>query len=405
MVGRATWARALGVGVPALGGVFLLASQAGSSGSPSRTDRSNSERTEASLAVVSVRRPTAPSPYRVPTHALRVSSSRELVTALARHSSTDIVLAPGVYDNARPFSDRYGHRLYAARLGRVVLKAGIVLGANEGPGGALVRGIRFDVARSAKTLHGAIIHVWGSARNAHVLDTWLDGNGIVAAGVVVKQPEGFVARRLAARAFRSYGVLVDPNDYDYRARLPYVLEDLNVSNVVRPVPGSSNGTAEACLWLGSTGTVRRVSVRRCGLVGIWTGTANRESRIEDAAVDRTRVGIYIEHYTTGSTFQRLRVGPRVSRGVNAEWANHAVGGRPASVDNVIEDCYFDTSVVGVYLDEGTTRTSVRRCKFAAQRWAAIGDYKGVDNRYYANDFRGIASTAVSVSHEHSAGAR
>src|SRR6266567_1475098 len=405
MVVRSKRARSLGVSGLTLVAVFLIASQAGGSGSSSHADPSKSEQADATIAPVRVKRPISPSPYRTPKRALRVSSSRELVAALARQHPADIVLAPGVYDNAGPFSNRYGHRLYAARLGKAVLKAGIVLGANEGPPGAVVRGIRFDVADRAKTLYGAIIHVWGSARNAQVLDTSLDGNGVVDAGVIVTQPEGFVARRLVATGFRSYGVLVDPSDDHYRARLPYVLEDLDVSDVVRPVPGSSRGTAEACLWLGSTGTVRRVNVRRCGLVGIWTGTANRRSRVEDAAIDRTRVGIYIEHYTTGSTFQKLRIGPSVSRGVNAEWANPAVGGRPASVDNVIQDGYFNTSFVGVYLDEGTTRTSVRRCKFVAQKWAAIGDYKGIDNRYYANDFTGIASTAVSVSHEHNAGAR
>src|SRR5438093_1237886 len=83
---------------------------------------------------------------------------------------------------------------------------------------------------------GAIVHVWGSARHAAVLDTRLNGNGIVDAGLVVRQPEGFVARRVIARSFRSYGVLVDPNRDDYRARAPYVLTDLNVSRVTRRVP-------------------------------------------------------------------------------------------------------------------------------------------------------------------------
>ena len=352
------------------------------------------------VPAVRVQRPVPPSRYRVPKAALRVSTSWQLVSALARRRPRDIVLAPGIYDFGKPFSNWYGHRLYAARLGRAVLRAGMVLGAHEGAVGPVVRGIRFDVTDPAKTFHGAIVHVWGSARNARVLDTSLDGNGVVNAGVVVRQPEGFVGRRLVATRFRSYGVLVDVNDTDFRARSPYVLEDLDLSRVVRPVRGSSDGTAEACLWLGSKGIVRRVTVRRCGLIGVWTGTANEGSIVEDVTVDRTRVGVYLEHFTTRAKFQRLRIGPNVSRGVNAEWANPNRGGRPASMDNVIQNSSFETTLVGVYLDQGTTRTSIQGSKFVGQKWAAIGDYRGVDNRYEMNDFSGIAPGAVPVSFDH-----
>jgi hypothetical protein len=373
----------------------LLAAQTDDSGSYGREEIASTP-----LPAVRVRRPAPPAPYRVPNDALRVTSSAELVSALARRGRDDIVLAAGAYDHARPFSNPHGHRLYAARVGRTVLRAGIVLGANEGQDGPVLRGLRFDVVQRAKTLHGAIVHVWGSARNARVLDTWLNGNGVVDSGLTVRQPEGFVARRIVASGFRSYGVLVDPNESDYRARSPYSLSDLAVSHVARPVPGSSDGTAEACLWLGSRGTVRRVRVRRCALIGVWTGTANDGSLVEDTSVDRTQVGIYLEHFTSRGTFRRVRIGPNVSRGINAEWANPDRGGRPASTDNVIRDSYFSTVLVGVYLDDGTTRTSILRSKFVGQRWAAIGDYRGIDNRYDENDFRGIAADAVPVSYEH-----
>jgi hypothetical protein len=384
----------------------LAASQAGcASSAAERTKPAAASTTSVALPPVEVRAARSPAPYRVPRGALHVSSSASLAAALADGRRETIVLARGTYDNARPFSDREGDRIYASRLGGAVLRAGIVLGANEGAPGALIRGLRFDVRDPAKTLHGAIVHVWGSARNAAVLDTRLDGHGVVDAGLVVREPEGFVGRRIAATAFRSYGVAVDPNDESYRARSPFLLEDLTLSRVRRAVPGSSNGTAEACLWLGSSGTVRRVRARGCGVTGVWTGTATRGASIQDVAVDRTRVGIYIEHYTTGTTFRRLRIGPHVSRGVNAEWANWRLGGKPASVDNVIEDALVETGRVGVYLDQGTTRTVVRRCTFVGQAWAAIGDYRGVGNRYYDNDFTRIAAGAAPVSLEHDTGGR
>jgi hypothetical protein len=387
--------------------VLLVVSEAGCAGSSSSVRREPATAAQhissAKLPAVAVNRPLAPAPYRLPRGALRVSSSRQLLAALADRRRQAIVLAPGTYNNSAPFFDRDGDRIYASAPGKAVLRAGIVLGANEGPAGAAIRGLRFSVATRSKTFDGAIVHVWGSARHAAVLDTWLDGHANVDAGLVVRQPEGFVARRVVATSFRSYGVLVDPNREGYRARVPYVLTDLNVSRVSRPVPGSSDGTAEACLWLGSTGLVRRVDVRRCAISGIWTGTANTGSRIKDVSVDRSRVAIYIEHFTTGTTFRGLRIGPNVVRGVNAEWANGARGGKPASVDNVIENAHFDTTLVGVYLDQGTTRTTVRRCKFVGQDWAAIGDYQGVGNRYYDNDYRGISAGAVPISYEHGGG--
>jgi hypothetical protein len=56
--------------------------------------------------------------------------------------------------------------------------------------------------------------------------------------------------------------------------------------------------------------------------------------------------------------------------------------------------------VGVYLDQGTTRTIVRHCVFVGQDWAGIGDFRGVDNQYYDNNFDGLAPGAVPVSYEH-----
>jgi hypothetical protein len=129
---------------------------------------------------------------------------------------------------------------------------------------------------------------------------------------------------------------------------------------------------------------------------VWTGTATIGARFDQVAVDRTPTGVYIEHFTHDSTFRRLRIGSHVEVGVTAEWDDPAWGGRPASVDNVIENSRFASSVVGVYLDEGTTRTTVRRSTFGGQSWAAIGDYRGNGNAAYANTYRGV----VGVRHDH-----
>ena len=393
----------LGIALVAAAAGLFAATQAGCGADDTKSAAVPADTTSVHVAPPQVRQPARPRPYTVPSNALLVSSSSELAAALANGTREAIVLAPGVYDNPRPFADRDGDRLYAARLGRAVLKAGVVLGANAGAPGASIRGLTFNVRDPAKTLHGAVVHVWGSASRASVLDTRLYGHGRVDTGLLVRQPLGFVARRIVAEGFRSYGVLVDPNDLNYRTRAPFALSDLTISRVRRPLRGSSNGRAEACLWLGSPGSAKRVSVRRCGITGIWTGTATRGSRVVDATIDRTPVGIYIEHYTSGTTFNRLRVGPDVDRGVNAEWSNVAAGRKPASSGNVIENAYFRTGHVGVYLDQGTTRTVVRHSVFVGQGWAGIGDYLGQGNTYYDNDFDAIGPTAVAVTQEHDSG--
>ena len=401
-MGRSVTSLGLALVAAAVG--LFAATQAGCGANDTKSAAVPADTTSVQVAPPQVRQPARPRPYTVPVDALLVSSSSELAAALANGRREAIVLAPGVYDNPRPFTVRDGDRLYAARLGRAVLKAGVVLGANAGPPGASIRGLTFNVTDPAKTLHGAIVHVWGSAVHASVLDTRVYGHGRIDAGLLVRQPRGFVARRVVAEGFRSYGVLVDPNNVKYRTQVPFVLSDLTISRVRRPLRGSSNGRAEACLWLGSRGITKRVSVRRCGISGIWTGTATHGSRVVDATINRAAVGIYIEAYTTGTTFKRLRVGPDVYRGLNAEWADIAGGQKPASSDNVVEDGYFRTSRVGVYLDQGTARTTVRRCVFVGQAWAAIGDYLGQGNTYYDNDFDAIGPQAVPVTHEHGSSA-
>jgi hypothetical protein len=345
--------------------------------------------------------PRRPARYRVPRNAIRVSDAAELRTRLRQRRRTAIVLANGGYDGRRPFLNPYGHRLYAASLGRAVLRAGLSLGGNEGGGGALVRGVVVDVGDAGRTVDGAAIAVWGTGRKTRILDTTVRGRGTLSAGVEARRPEGLVIERLVARRFRDFGVLVDANKPARDASQPgFRLTDIDVAGVARPSPGSSMGTAEACVWIGNTGTVRRVRARSCAWSGLWTGTAANRAQFDQIDVDRARTGIYVEHFTHSSRFRRLRIGPSVRVGLNAEWADPAWGRRPASVDNLIEDSRFESSLAGIYLDEGTTRTTVRRTTFGGQSWAGITDYLGRGNRFYGNDYRGIGAGAKAVRHEH-----
>jgi hypothetical protein len=335
-----------------------------------------------------------PRRYGLPRGAVRVHSSAGLRRALAVRRRTSIVLAPGSYGSSEPFFNRSGHRIYAARRGTAVLHAGLSIGSGSG---ALVRGVVMDIRNPGATTNGAAIAVWGSASHAQVLDTAIRGHGVLSSGVDVRRPEGLVIRRLVARDFSSYGVFVDANELGRGVMRPRaVLEDLDVAQVARPVAGSANGRAEECLWVGSTALVRRVRIRSCAWAGLWTGTSTVGSRFDQIDVDGTKTGVYVEHFTHNSTFRRLRIGRQVEIGLNAEWDDPAWGGRPASVDNLIEDSRFASSLVGVNLDEGTTRTTVRNSSFAGQSWAAIGDYGGNANAVYGNDYHG----EVGVRHDH-----
>ena len=346
-------------------------------------------------------RPLPPSRYKVPADAQRVTTSAQLVKALRRPRPTAIVLADGIYGGTGPFLNPHGHRLYAHRLGGAVLRVGLSLGGNDGRPGGLVRGLAFDVRDPAKAAEGAEIMVWGTGSRARVTDVTLRGNGVVPSGLVVRQPEGFSAARLVVREFTDYGVLVDANEPD-RTELerPFHLVDVDVAGVARPLPGSSNGRAEACLWVGNPGVVERVRARGCAWTGLWSGTATNQALFDWIDVDRTPTGVYLEHVTRSSRFRHLRIGDRVRIGLLAEWADPAAGGRAASIDNVIEDSWFGSWLAGVYLDSGTTRTTVRRSTFVNQRWAAIGDYQGIGNTYYGNDYEGISRDAAEVSDEH-----
>ena len=96
----------------------------------------------------------------------------------------------------------------------------------------------------------------------------------------------------------------------------------------------------------------------------------------------------------------MSIGTSVSTGVNCEWADPTWGSKPACVDNIIQDSTIRSSKVGVYMDQGTTRTIVRRVTFIGETRAAIVDYLGVSNSYSGNDYSGLPAGAVPVSTAH-----
>jgi hypothetical protein len=378
------------------------ATAAAPTAAPAATAAASSVPTSAPPAApASIQTARAPAAYAVPAGAVLVSNSAGLTAALQRSTATDIALADGVYDNAAPFANSNGHRIYAEHLLGATLRAGITMSSNDGQPNAVIRGIAFDVTDLSKTFQGAIVFTWGPQQyGAQILDSTFQGHKVIGSAIAARQPDGVVVRRVVIRDFTDWGVLAATNVKSTVLIRPLLIEDADVAGISRAVPKSGEGRSEACVGVGNTGTVRRVKVRNCAWMGITTFNASHGSLVEDIDIDGTMVGLYIEHYTSRSTFQRMRIGPRVEEGVDtegtdpngAEW-----GGISSSIDNVIQDSVIDSTKVGVLLGWMTTRTTVRRVTFRNQYVAAITDYKGVNNAYSANDYTGIQAGAVPVS--------
>jgi hypothetical protein len=342
-----------------------------------------------------------PAPYSTPATAVTVYSSAQLNQAL-NASNQDIVVADGVYDSSGPFVNANGDRVYAQHLGGAIFRAGFVLGGNWGPGHGLLQGLAFDVSSMNKVLNGSIVHIWGTGSNSQVLDSTFEGNSVISTGIMAREVEGVVIRRVVARDFRDWGVIVDPSKPSYTPAKPPLLEDVDSANVTWPTARASNGTAEACVWVGVKAVVRRLKARNCAWEGLWVGAGTRDSVFEDLDLNDVGIGVYVEHFASHATFRRVHAGQNVDRGLTCEWADPAWDSRAACSDVLIEDSYFDTKVIGVYLDQGTTRTTVRNTTFAHQRCGAIGNYDGVGNLWdtTGNDYGSIGAGAVAVYTHH-----
>jgi hypothetical protein len=360
--------------------------------------------------------PLAPASYPLPARATVVSSPKQLVAALSGPQK-DIVLADGVYDNAAPFTDSNGSRIYAEHPGRAVLTAGLVVGGNGGSGGSVVRGLVFDVSDPSKAFGGGIVHVWGSAgANTQVLDCVFDGNGVVPVGLLAGNPSGLVAVRLVFSNFTEEGIRASDNlQVAYRAPTPLIdtISDISVAGVGEATPGSSDGTAEAGIWIGHPvkNGVRRIRIRNVSWAGIETVNNSWDTTFADLDIDMTGskqlrgIGIYLEHDSRNLVFDGFTL-TGVLAGFNAEWDNGIVGGAAAhnvTIGNGMIDArgwQGPGRTVGIYLDSGTESTDVINVTFKNQSWAGIGSFQNNG----ANDFRDntfhIAADAIPVSYDH-----
>ncbi len=361
--------------------------------------------------------PIPPSTYALPVQAVRVSNAAELATALAG-PALDIVLADGSYAQAAPFVNSDGHRLYAEHLGGAVLRTGIVVGGNFGRSGAVLRGLAFDVSDPAKAFGGGIVHVWGNAgASAQVLDCTFRGNWSVPFGLLAFNTSGLRVERSQFFSFSDVAVRLSDNvSVAYGSSTPVMetVQDILIDGVSRPTPGSSNGTAEAGLWIGHPVRkgVLRVKVRNVAWSGIQTVNNAWDTNYADLDVDMSGprqaagVGVYMEHYTRNVVFDRMSVtGARV--GFAGEWADPSWGGvagaHHVTIRNGVVDSAGSTLAgrqAGVYLDEGTESVTVTGMLFRNQNWAGIGAYRTIGTNVFSGNSFSLGPGATPISTEH-----
>jgi hypothetical protein len=250
-----------------------------------------------------------------------------------------------------------------------------------------------------------------------VLDCVFRGNGAIAFGLLVYNPSGLVAERLAFSNFTDVALRASDNQaVAYGAATPRIasIADISVDGVSRPTPGASDGTAEAGVWIGHpvTAGVHRISVRNVSWSGIETVNNAWDTIFTDLTVDMSgpksaaAVGIYLEHFNHRNVFERFRI-TGAAMGITAEWADPAWGGVAGAHETVIRDGVIDAAgasaakTFGVYLDEGTVSTTVTGVVFRNQSFAAIGAYKTAGtNRFEGNDTSGLGAGALPLSTEH-----
>ncbi len=361
--------------------------------------------------------PQQPGSYQLPQHATVVSSSAELSRAL-RHSAKNIVLADGTYDSSTYFADTGGSRLYARHVGQAVLRAGLVVGGNWGPGNAIVQGLAFDVSDPSKTFQSSEINIWGRAgANSRVLDCTFEGHWAIGAGILAMNPSGLVAQRLRFSHFTDEGIRASDNVHvRYGAATPHIssITDISVDGVSYAKAGSSNGTAESGLFIGHpvTDGVHRIRVRDAAVAGIETVNNAWDTTYTDLDIGMNGphayagVGVYMEHDSIHDVFDGFLM-KGVRAGFNGEW-NDGVPGNAAAKHDIIRNGTIDAAgwpqgsghTVGVYLDEGSDSNTVVGVTFVNQTWAAIGTYLNIGaNSFVGNRFR-LASGAAQHSTAH-----
>lgn len=133
------------------------------------------------------------------------------------------------------------------------------------------------------------------------------------------------------------------------------IHDCVVEDIAANPPRAMDGTGEAGFWLGQRTLAERLVARRCAWMGMWTGAACDGSTIQDfQLLEMPHVGLYVEHVTANTVFQRFRI--ELQQGadgnaVNIEWTYGGKGSHDLTFTDF--DIYVPAGCWGFFLDAGT----------------------------------------------------
>lgn len=357
-----------------------------------------------------------PSPYKVPSGGIVATDGPSLIRAIDTNPSC-VILADGTYDSSSVFLNRNAIPLYAQHLGKAILTAGIEGGGNYAKPGALLQGLVIDVKDPSKAAtEGSVLACvasWGSGTGFKLYDTVLKGNKVLEYGFYTTNPIDADLQRLQVYGFTDNGIMLHNNQkVPYGSTTPIVknVTDILVDGVVRPVPGSSNGTAEAGLFLGHPIlNLDRIKLRNCYWSGIETCDNSWDTTYSNLDIDMTGLpgrgtGFYMEHFNFNNIIRASLI--KVADGaicINSEWDYGQVDN--GSKRNTVRDSVLIGGRLAINLDEGTESSTVNNVMFEGQTIAAIGEYlnnktPGTFNTYMNNDYSKLAKGAVPVSTSH-----
>jgi hypothetical protein len=311
--------------------------------------------------------------------ALEASTARGLdraLAALARGHVT-VRLAPGRYvvphlelgGGARLVGSGRATRLVAATGGWSLLtlrgrgvrisdlaiegRGRIDRGIGVASGSSDVRVQRVRIAGVRRTA----VEIWGRHTDVSVQDSVIEGGGASGAGVFAlgsDQSRDTSVIRTRITGFRSHGINFAQRAYDRpRAAPRAVALDNRISDI--DDPGADAGTHEGGIWSGGVAaSIIGNHVHDTGWDGIQTVGSSRRVTVIGNRVERTRVGIYLEHETTDSVFARNQIAD-VATGINVEWRYDGAG----SSDNTFEhNRILRPRETGVFVDVAGDRNRI-----------------------------------------------
>lgn len=370
--------------------------------------------------------PTAPRSYTVPANAVRVTTTAEFIQQLNSGTPKDIVLADGTYDNGSPAQAAAPHRIWASRPGGARLTFGLSFESNFSWAGAEVHGLIFDIKNANATSGSTAIRIANPANSSvRIEDVEIYGNRLIDSGIQAYNSSGFVLRRCVVKDVFDYGVFVHPygnESYTYVPNITPIVEDCDISGVYRNARASNSGKSEACMWVGVTITVNRIRMRNCGWMGLETTGNTNNAHFSDLIAEDTKYGIYVEHWTRNSSFERFQLGAisgsdygpagfPMKYGIINEWADPMyVGQNPipgqsitASINNTFRNGFINSYQAGMFSDDSEF-TTITGVKFIRQRFAGICEERNTKTGYNlawsGNDFSALPTNIYQYTRLH-----